>query len=126
MNLLLGHEAPWLQAWHRRCINDVRRYSMTFIVVGLIVFLILIVFRKYKTLTSVIITIAGIAGATTVVLIEGLAVLSGHSTIHFFYTGIGSSEFYHLMAVWYAMDLLCSAIIIRRFLEYKKINRGPK
>jgi hypothetical protein len=99
---------------------------MTFIVIGLLVFLIIIVFRKYKTMTSVVITIAGIAGATTAVLIWGLAVLSGHSLIHFFYSGIGSSGFYYLMAVWYAMDLLCSAIIIRRYIEYKKINRALK
>lgn len=99
---------------------------MTFIILSLIVFLILIVFRTYKTLTSVVVIIAVIVGATAAVLIWGHAVFSGHAAIHFFYTGIGPSEFYHLMAVWFAMDLLCSVIIIRRYLEYKKINRGPK
>ena len=99
---------------------------MTFIVIGVLAFLIIIVFKKNKTLLSVAATIACLAGATTAVLAWGLLVLSGQPAIRFFYADIGSSEFYHLMALWYAMDLLCSVIIVRRYLEYRKINRGLK
>jgi hypothetical protein len=99
---------------------------MAFIIIGILAFLIIVVFRKNKTVLSVVLTIASIAGTTTAVFLSGRAVADGQPAIHFFYTYIGTSEFYHLMAAWYAMDLLCSAIIIRRYLEYRKINSGLK
>jgi len=96
---------------------------MVFFVIGVLILLILIVFRKYKSIYSVIITIVCMTGITTAVMIWGLAVLSGQPAIHFFYTAIGKSEFYHLTAAWYGMDILCTITIIRRYREYKKINR---
>ena len=99
---------------------------MTFIVIIVLAFLIIIVFKKNKTVLSVAVTITCLAGATTAVLAWGLIVLSGQPAMHFFYANIGSSEFYPLIALWYAMDLLCSVIIIRRYFEYRKINRGMK
>lgn len=99
---------------------------MVFVILGVLVFLIIIVFRKYKSRFSVIATIALITGITTAVLVWGLTILTGESAIRFFYTSIGKSEFYHLVAAWYGMDILCSVTIIRRYREYKKINSAPR
>lgn len=99
---------------------------MVFFVIGVLVFLIIIVFRKYKSIYSVIISLAFITGITTSVLIWGLTKVSGQSEIQFFYTGIGKSEFYHLIAAWYCMDLLCAVTIIKRYRDYKKINSIPR
>ena len=99
---------------------------MVFFVIGVLVFLIIIVFRKCRSIYSVIITIAFITGITTSVLIWGLIKVSGQSVIHFFYTGIGKSEFYHLIAAWYVMDMLCAVTIIKRYRDYKKINSIPR
>ena len=95
---------------------------MSFIVMGVLIFLIIVVFMKYKSVYSVLVTITIITALTTAVLIWGALALSGQSTINFFYTVIGKLEFYILIAAWYIMDILCAAIIIRRYLEYKKIN----
>lgn len=95
---------------------------MSFIVIGVLIFLIIVVFMKYKSVYSVLVTITIITALTTAVLIWGVVALSGQSSIKFFYTVIGKLELYLLIAAWYLMDILCSTIIIRRYLEYKKIN----
>jgi hypothetical protein len=99
---------------------------MGFIIIGVLAFLIIVVFRKNRTIFSVVMTSAMLAGATTAVLLWGRAASDGQPAIHFFNIDMGTREFYHLMAAWYAMDLLCSVIIIRRYIEYRKINSGLK
>jgi hypothetical protein len=99
---------------------------MVFFVIGVLILLILIVFRKYKSVYSVIITTVCITGITTAVLLWGLAILSGQPAINFFYNAIGKSEFYHLLTAWYGMDILCTITIIRRYQEYKKINSNSR
>jgi hypothetical protein len=97
---------------------------MTFIVFGVIAFLILLVFRKYKSVLSVIVTIIILMGLTAGVMAWGTVILSNHPLISFFYSSIGPREFYHLMAFWFCVDILCAGTIIGRYREYKKINRG--
>jgi hypothetical protein len=56
---------------------------MVFIVIGILIVLILIVFRKYKSVYSVILACAFMTGLTTAVLAGGLNILTGQSTIQF-------------------------------------------
>jgi len=95
---------------------------MTFIILAILTFLIVLVFRKYKTIASVIITILGALMVTTVVLAVGLHSLEGNQSLVFFNSTIGRDELYHLMAVWYGADVFCSVLIVRNHIAYRKVN----
>src|SRR4030042_5753268 len=95
---------------------------MTILILGLIVFFIFLLMRKYKTVSSVITAVVLMARTTRSVAVWGLAVITRGSLIHFFNSSIGRYEFYYLMAAWYAADILCSAKIISNHIAYKKAN----
>jgi hypothetical protein len=95
---------------------------MTFIILMVLAFLMIQIFRKYRTAYSVIITIVLIFGITTAVLIWGMTVIEKEHVLHFFNSDIGGSEFYYLLTAWYAADAVCSALIIRNLIAYRKIN----
>jgi hypothetical protein len=95
---------------------------MTFLILIILSFLIILVFRKYRSKYSVIIAVALIFGITTAVLIWGMTVIEKERVVHFFNSYISGDEFYYLMAAWYAADALCSALIIRNHTAYRKIN----
>ena len=99
---------------------------MTFIIVALMIFLIILVFRKYKTIASVIITILAALLITTAVLAAGLYCLDGNQSFIFFNSTIGRSELYHLMAAWYGADIICSMLIIKSHIAYRRINTPHK
>jgi len=82
----------------------------------------ILIFRKYRNIFSVIISILLIFGITTAVLIWGMTVIEKERLIQFFNSSISSDEFYYLMAAWYAADAVCSALIIRNHIAYRKIN----
>lgn len=95
---------------------------MVFLILAVLAFLLLFVFKTYRTIYSVIISLLFMIGITSAVLLWGMHVYSQGSLLRFFASWIASREFYHLMAAWYGADLLCMALIIRNYRAYKKIN----
>jgi hypothetical protein len=95
---------------------------LTFIILAVLAFLIVLVFRKYKTVASVIITILLAIGITTVFLAAGIITFTENRVLVFFNSTLGHSDYFYLIAAWYGADILCSILIIRNHIAYKKIN----
>ena len=96
---------------------------MTFIILAIMVFLIVIVFRKYRSVLSVIVAILLATGITTACLVAGLTALEGNRSLVFFTSALGRQEFMYLMIAWYGADFLCSILIIRNHIAYRKVNK---
>ncbi|MBP7734726.1 MAG: hypothetical protein KA369_02010 [Spirochaetes bacterium] len=95
---------------------------MTFLMLAVLTFLVVLVFKKYKSVASVIITILLAFMITTAVLVAGLYSLDGNQFFNFFNSTIGRDELYHLMAAWYGADIFCSVLIVRNHIAYRKVN----
>ncbi|HOT47300.1 MAG TPA: hypothetical protein PLM53_10945 [Spirochaetota bacterium] len=95
---------------------------MTFIIISVLAFLIVLVFRKYRTAISTVLTIMLALGTTTAVLALGMVALKAGDSLVFFNTTIGRSDFMYLIITWYIADILCSILIIRTHIAYRNIN----
>lgn len=95
---------------------------MTFIILAVLAFLIFLAFKKYKTIGSTVMGILLALGITTVVLAAAIVSLRDSETLIFFNNTIGRSDFFHLIVTWYVADILCSILIIRNHIAYRKIN----
>ncbi|MBN2158006.1 MAG: hypothetical protein JW807_01330 [Spirochaetes bacterium] len=95
---------------------------MTFIILAVLTFLIVVVFIKQKSVASVCITIALLIAMTTAVLLLGADALSGRRALVFFNSAIDAQTFYRLMAAWYGADIFCAVLVIRNYIEYRKVN----
>jgi Mn2+/Fe2+ NRAMP family transporter len=95
---------------------------MVFLILTVLVFLLIMVFKKYRSIYSVIGALILIAGITTAVLLWGRYICAQGSVLKFFNSEIGSREFYYLITAWYGADIMCAALIIRNLRAYKKIN----
>jgi hypothetical protein len=95
---------------------------MTPIILAVLTFLMVLVFRKYKSVASVIITILAVLMLTTAVLGAGLYCLDGNQSFNFFNSTIGRDDLYHLMAAWYGADIFSSVLIVRNHIAYRKVN----
>lgn len=84
-----------------------------------------LIFRKYRTIPLVIIAIALLFLVTTAITLWGVFMLSFNAMLPFFNQSLGPAEFYLLMAAWYTGDVICSFLIIRRYLDYREINDPP-
>lgn len=92
---------------------------MIFLILVLIIYLITITQLKYKSKFLVLGIIFLTFFITSIILIY----YKTENSIQFFYYRIGYMEFYHLIGIWYCADIVCSALIIKRYREYLKINR---
>jgi hypothetical protein len=99
---------------------------MTFIILAVLAFLIVLVFKKYRTILSAVIGVLLALGTTTVIFIAGIFIFTENSTLIFFNSAIGRNDFIYLIAAWYCADLLCSILIIRNHIAYKKVNTAEK
>jgi CDP-diglyceride synthetase len=95
---------------------------MTLIVLAIIACYIALMFKKYRTKFSVILTIALCIITTTGATLWGLWAANPEGRVIFFYSSIGRKVFILLIAAWYIVDLLCSIRIIRNYIEYRKFN----
>ncbi len=111
---------------HNKLSITARCRAMTFIIFAIMIFLIILVFRKYKTIASVIITILAALLITTTVLAAGLFYIDDNQFLLFFNSTIGRNELYHLMAAWYGADIICSMLIIKSHIAYRRINTPHK
>ncbi len=97
---------------------------MVFFIFAILAFLLLFVFKTYRTIHAVVISIVFLICVTSVVLGWGLHIFSQGGPLSFFTTQIGAREFYHLISFWYAADILCAVLIIRNYRAYRSINSG--
>ena len=95
---------------------------MNFLALFLIIFLIAIVFKTYKSWPSVTAIIIFLLSLTSAALAYGLHRYSLDPTWSLVGQGITKSVYLHFMLVWYAFDIICAVKIIRTHLEYRKIN----
>jgi hypothetical protein len=95
---------------------------MVFLILTVLVFLLIMVFKKYRSIYSVIGALILIAGITSAVMLWGMYIYDRGSVLKFFNSEIGNREFCYLIAAWYGADILCAALIIRNLRAYKKIN----
>ena len=95
---------------------------MTLFIALVLAFFMFMIFRIYRDVPSVIIGAGSLFLITTALLVWGVITLSSNDAVPFFSQSLGRAEFFHLMAAWYAGDIVCSVLIIRRYLAYRKIN----
>ena len=95
---------------------------MSFALLFLIVFLIFLSFRKYRSLASVFLSAMLMLCMTTGVLLYGLRIFRGTELWHVFGKDINAEVFISLIAIWYVFDAICGIIIIRKYVEYRKVN----
>lgn len=95
---------------------------MVFFIFAILAFLLLFVFKTYRTIYAVVISIAFLICVTSAVLAWGLHMFSQGGPLSFFTTEIGAREFYHLISLWYTADILCAALIIRNYRAYRRVN----
>ncbi|HNW29079.1 MAG TPA: hypothetical protein PKN50_11425 [Spirochaetota bacterium] len=95
---------------------------MTFIIIAVLALLIVLVFRKYRSVISTVLAIMLALGITTAILIIGIINLQERDTLVFFHTIIGRTDFIYLIVTWYAADILSSILIIRNHIAYRNIN----
>lgn len=95
---------------------------MTFIILAVLAFLIVLVFRKYRSVVSTVIAILLTLGITSAVLAAGIIAFRDSNTMEFFNSSIGHRDFIYLIAAWYGADVFCSILIIRNHIAYRKVN----
>ena len=97
---------------------------MSFVLVVYALFLIGLTMMKYKRIFTVAGVITFLFSLITAVLFYGLQHFDTASSWHVFGKDIEKSTFIHLLAVLYGVNIICSAIIIRNYRDYRKVNRG--
>ncbi|HOO72682.1 MAG TPA: hypothetical protein PK926_13040 [Spirochaetota bacterium] len=97
---------------------------MSFVLVVYAVFLITLTIMKYKRMFSVAVVITFLFLSITAVLLYGLQHFDTASSWHVFGKDIEQSTFIHLLVVLYGVNIICAAIIIRNYRDYRKVNRG--
>jgi len=99
---------------------------MSFILLLCLVFLLFIMFMRYRKLYSVILMIAFLLGVTTAFLMYGLDTYHYSESIFLFNSRLPRNEFIHLMIAWYAVDFIASTVVVRNYREYRKVNFPQK
>ncbi|PKL38951.1 MAG: hypothetical protein CVV44_08770 [Spirochaetae bacterium HGW-Spirochaetae-1] len=98
---------------------------MNFAAVLLIAFLITVTMKTYRRIYSLSMAVALLFGLTTAALLYGLNKFQADPSWSIIGQGITKNVYLHFMALWYAFDIICSAIIIRRYIKYLKLNNLP-
>jgi hypothetical protein len=96
---------------------------MGFVIIAILVLMMLIIFKRYRSTFSVVTAILLIFGSAIAALVWGMRAIAADGLIMFFNNALGARAFYHLMIAWFAADAVCGVLIIRNYIEYKKINK---
>lgn len=95
---------------------------MNFLAVLLIIILVTITVKTYKTVAATGIAIAVMFALTTAALLYGLNRYEIDPSWSLFGTSITSSIYLHFIAFWYITDICCSAVVIKSYFDYRRIN----
>jgi len=95
---------------------------MNFLAVFLIIILVIITVKTYKSIVATGAAIAVMFALTTAAPLYGLHQYSLDPSWSLIGTSITSSVYLHFIAFWYITDICCSAVVIKSYRNYKKIN----
>ena len=96
---------------------------MTIFILILIAILLYFAFAVYRKLYSAVISIILIFTPPLVLLFLGVEHYENNEYLTFFSDSIPGREFYHLIAVWLAVNLVCSGLIVRNYISYLRVNK---
>ncbi|MCP4137850.1 MAG: hypothetical protein GY754_43210 [bacterium] len=95
---------------------------MVYVLLFVIILTLTVIFRKYKTIYSAAGAIIFLMSITTLVFLYGLFQYNANSYVDFLGRNLPKQVFTHLIAGWYLMNAASSFLIIRKFMDYKKVN----
>ena len=98
---------------------------MTFIILAVLAFLMVLVFGKYRSIVSTVLTIMLALGVTTAVLAAGMIAMKGGTTLAFFNNAIKRTDFIHLIVTWYVADILTSILLSETTSPTGKSTQAP-
>ncbi len=97
---------------------------MNFLAVLLIIILVTITVKTYKNAAATGAAIAVMFTLTTAALLYGLQQYNLDPSWSLVGTSITLSVYLHFIVFWYIVDICCSAVVIKSYLNYKKINEN--
>lgn len=95
---------------------------MSFIILLITIILITLTLSVYRKIYSVALALLIILGSTGAVLFYGMKTFNSGQAITFFDMDVPAKGFYHVVALWFLLDIFCSIKIVRNYIEYRKIN----
>ena len=95
---------------------------MSFILLAYVVFLMVVLFMRYRSMYTAGAMIIILAGMTTACLVLGLIHYQSAEVIVILNSELPRREFLHLMAGWYVLDAFCILKIIRNYRDYRSVN----
>ena len=98
---------------------------MSFVILALIIFLLYACLTKYGSLYKVLLISAVIYGMTAGFIFYGVGSLGKSETFSVVGTEINFIYFFHVCAVWFAADIICTYKIIKNYRYYLEVNSIP-
>lgn len=95
---------------------------MNFLAVLLIVILVYLTLKTYKTISSVAVAIGIMFSLTTAALLYGLNQYSLDPFWSLFGDSITRNVYLHFIAFWFIVDVICSYLVIKSYLKYRELN----
>lgn len=99
---------------------------MSYFIFLLVIFLIFVTQKKYRRIYSVILAILVLFCLTTLALLKGFDIYNTNPSWNFLGKKLSEKSFIYLIIAWYVTDVICSILVIRNYIEYKKINASIK
>jgi hypothetical protein len=97
---------------------------MSFVILGLIIFLIYATLTKYSNLFKVIFMSVIVLGITFAFLFYGLYFFGESDIIVIVRTKLNMKYFIHVCAIWFCADILVIIKIIMNYRKYLEVNLG--
>jgi len=95
---------------------------MSFVILGLIIFLLYATLAKYGSLFKTISMIVIVLGMTSAFLFYGLHFFSDSDIIVIVRTELNMKYFVHVCAIWFCADILVIIKIIMNYRRYLEVN----
>jgi glycerol-3-phosphate acyltransferase PlsY len=95
---------------------------MSFVILGLIIFLLYATLSKYSSLFKTIFMIVIVLGITFAFPFYGLHFFSGSDVIVIVKTELNMNYFIHVCAIWFCADILVIIKIIKNYRKYLEVN----
>lgn len=96
---------------------------MTIFIFILIAILLYFAFAVYRKFYSVTLAILIIFIPPLMLLFLGAEYYENNDYLTFFSDSIPGREFYHLISIWLIVNLFCSALIVRNYISYLRVNK---
>lgn len=95
---------------------------MSFVILLLIMYLVYACLATYRSVFPVVLTLAIIFGMTAAFLVYGLYRMDSRGLFVILDTEINRMAFIHVCAVWFASDIVCARLVIKKYRDYLALN----